>query len=459
MSLSDYSFSEFPEGDPGTFVIRDAYTKSSQMKLLCEHLGVSMDFAEELFGNGVILMPKGPLADMKLLEMDPPTELRNAYLRDSRYLRGVTWTKNDDGSVTFGTLVDEERSVFSEIRKQLCEIADEREQGLSDHIPVWYVDSNANLSAVLDRIAPLLDHTRSGPHQLWFRGQNKEYRITTRSKNVQEWLGYPIKDLGEISLLPSLARETQKNIASATWAWAYGGPAHYWEKACLIWGLLRHPEWFNPKKEYIPYIRQILETDDEHQMSELLRRIRYDIDVYAEADDFRQWFFAFHKFKTFPLILQHYGMPTSTLDLTADVETALFFAVHEFDSRNGSFTKSKPGAATPVIYLFAEALMYAGSGETCIRSSEHIMRFGGPEPLPIPERISRQKCGLLYGASMYGYNYYSDLLIGKIVLHNHENFTTSVDAKFLFPNQTKDDLYNALLRCRPKLEYLVEYQC
>jgi hypothetical protein len=76
--------------------------------------------------------------------------------------------------------------------------------------------------------------------------------------------------------------------------------------------------------------------------------------------------------------------------------------------------------------------------------------------LPTPLRVQRQHCGLLYGADSFGWNYYADLIVGKMSL-DVEMKSDSVRQSYLFPGPHEDDLYDVLQKCRPKVPYLVDY--
>ncbi|WP_245837449.1 MULTISPECIES: hypothetical protein [Methanobacterium] len=152
-------------------------------------------------------------------------------------------------------------------------------------------------------------------------------------------------------------------------------------------------------------------------------------------------------------------MPTSCLDVTSDINIALFFALNKFSSDKQCYEPLNINECNDaVIYLFAEALNYKGNDGTRIRSSEDIINFFGSANLSVPLRIKRQKCGLLYGSSYYGINYYLDLLIGKIVLKDFNELFKTPQQDFLFPSGKDDEIFRLLEMYKPELPYLMKYK-
>lgn len=75
--------------------------------------------------------------------------------------------------------------------------------------------------------------------------------------------------------------------------------------------------------------------DDDKCFSELMLKIQMSpMEIGApphlawpdEADDLRQWFFVYMKKHSFAVTLQQYGYYTSLLDLTQDLDVALYFS-------------------------------------------------------------------------------------------------------------------------------------
>jgi hypothetical protein len=164
-----------------------------------------------------------------------------------------------------------------------------------------------------------------------------------------------------------------------------------------------------------------------------------------EADDLRQWFFAFMKPHSFGITLQQYGYITSLLDLTNDIDVALYFTQASMDA--GRLHKQSPGESR-VIYVFAERR----SGDFFRHGSE---LFWGDEGWAnsLPPRLERQKAGFLMGSTCRAQNFYANMIVACIYLED-TSIQTSLRDEDLFPGPDSDLLYRTLLDSRPVLKGL-----
>ena len=152
---------------------------------------------------------------------------------------------------------------------------------------------------------------------------------------------------------------------------------------------------------------------------------------------------------------QHYASQTSGLDLTFDINTALFFATHQFTTENGIATLNPvaTGAHRGVIYLFRFT-------QPSVRKSEFFVdSFDLFKTYP-PERILRQNCGLpLLG------HHERNIAICDIdcILRLHPKFEHAGlrNPKEMFPSTAQDPFYRKLLELKGKfpdeLSNVVEY--
>ena len=151
--------------------------------------------------------------------------------------------------------------------------------------------------------------------------------------------------------------------------------------------------------------------------------------------------------------MQHYGMPTTALDVTRGLDVALFFALNRFDDQVGRFFPlAKLDNFTPVLYLFVDSSnggIPIFPGQTAVLPSEDLLFSAGPEPLPIPSRIERQRCGLLYGANVLAKNQYTRLLVGKVDLRAYSTKAPTGRQSELFPVSSRDSLYGTLTAASP----------
>jgi hypothetical protein len=153
---------------------------------------------------------------------------------------------------------------------------------------------------------------------------------------------------------------------------------------------------------------------------------------------------------------QHYASQTMGLDLTFDVDTALFFATHQFTASAGIATL-KPvlkGAHKGIIYLFRFT-------SPTVRKSEYYVRDFDLFKTYRPERILRQNCGLpLIG------DFERNIAICDIdcILRLHPDFECDAlrSPTEVFPSAAEDPFYRRLLELKKQfpdeLSEVVEYE-
>ena len=168
-------------------------------------------------------------------------------------------------------------------------------------------------------------------------------------------------------------------------------------------------------------------------------------DAYADSH------FAFDPMR----VEQHYASPTPGLDLTFDINTALFFATHRFTMANGiaTFDRVAPGAHTGVIYCFR-------FGSPTVKKSEYYVRTFDLFKTYRPERILRQHCALpLIG------DFERNIAITEIdcILRLHPEFSCDsiLRPEYIFPGVTEDAFYRKLLELKGQhpgeVDEVVEY--
>jgi hypothetical protein len=153
---------------------------------------------------------------------------------------------------------------------------------------------------------------------------------------------------------------------------------------------------------------------------------------------------------------QHYASQTTGLDLTFDINTALFFATHQFTTSGGIATL-KPvskGAHRGVIYLFRF------TSPTVKKSEFYVRDFDLFKTYP-PERILRQNCGLpLIG------HFERNISICDIdcILRLDSDFECDAlrSPTEIFPSAAEDPFYRKLLELKrqfpDELSEVVEYE-
>jgi hypothetical protein len=154
---------------------------------------------------------------------------------------------------------------------------------------------------------------------------------------------------------------------------------------------------------------------------------------------------------------QHYGTQTKGLDITFDIETAIFFATHVLKKdtkRRFYYEKIKDGQHTGVIYAFRF---------TCppVKKSEYLIKdFDIFDALP-PERILRQHCGLPFISDEERNIAITDLDCIMLLQPDYVADKT-LDPEHLFPNIRQDRFYDQLLQLKDRypdqLRDVVEYR-
>jgi hypothetical protein len=295
-------------------------------------------------------------------------------------------------------------------------------------------------------LASIKDNLQQGAYfrRLWLRGQRQEYTLT-RDKRVCALLGFGREGATQPSLIPSLGRFALNNPGKVNYGYALVGPNHYWKKPFLIWVIRQNPHWLYNYPEFAKRIEKSLRDDDDSVFAKILADIMTDPRVPTEVDDLRQWFFAHFKHGSWIAVLQQYGYLASMLDVTWDLDTALFFT--QAKMVNNRFRVSPP-AEGRVIYVFAQ------SGGSRSFFDMNSIDWGDDDWVKaLPPRIAAQRCGCITGSTIYRKNMYGHLVIARIYLKGNKCVTTRTPEE-VFPSKEEDLLYRTLLESRPKLEGL-----
>ena len=223
-----------------------------------------------------------------------------------------------------------------------------------------------------DVMACIANWQATSGRRLLFRGQTANYPLQRRRANPS----YQVPGFGEVSLLPSIwrklylanpaAREDFVNLSLFEWSKVLYSAYDLKEIKARRAAALERGEWM--------YSAQDMEDSDDpllHEFGEL----RLDLTMGFEHD------------LNVPLqtLLQHYGLLSPVLDLTTDLDVALFFASHKFETDQ---TTEQP-KITFVGTNNRKAVVYVPR-ENPNEMSEHqhhraLERFR-------PERPNRQSC-------------------------------------------------------------------
>lgn len=154
---------------------------------------------------------------------------------------------------------------------------------------------------------------------------------------------------------------------------------------------------------------------------------------------------------------QHYATQTTGLDISFDIETAIFFATYNFgfnSNGNAYHTKIKKGDHKGVIYGFCFR-------DPPVKKTEFLIKEFDLFKTYKPERVIRQCCGLpLFGD--YERNIAITDLGFIIYLDKDFDYECKRDPSYMFPNTKEDRFYGKLLELKDKhpheLKNIVEYE-
>lgn len=154
---------------------------------------------------------------------------------------------------------------------------------------------------------------------------------------------------------------------------------------------------------------------------------------------------------------QHYATQTAGLDISFDIETAIFFATHKFQfnsSGKAYHTRVRKGDHKGVIYGFCFQ-------DPPVKKTEFLIERFDLFKTYKPERIIRQDCGLPLFSDYDRNIAITDL---DFIIHLDEDFDYEgkKDPKYMFPNTEEDLFYGKLLELKDKypdlLANIVEYE-
>lgn len=154
---------------------------------------------------------------------------------------------------------------------------------------------------------------------------------------------------------------------------------------------------------------------------------------------------------------QHYATQTAGLDISFDIDTAIFFATHkfQFNSEGCAYhSKIKKGDHRGVIYGFCFR-------DPPVKKTEFLIKDFDLFETYKPVRILRQNCGLpLFNE--YERNIASTDLDFIIYLDKNFDYEGRKTPSYMFPNAEDDPFYGKLLELKDKhpeiLKNIIEYE-
>jgi hypothetical protein len=234
---------------------------------------------------------------------------------------------------------------------------------------------------------------------MW-RGQNSLYSLNR--EKIDKLRLYGEADIVEPSLLPSSTRKgTTFEAEFETWSTVM--------ELYLLHHRVNEPD-IDPKK-------------------------RATVLEFINSMDFKTWSMA---------TAQHYGLPSSGLDLTDRIDVALFFALHKISpsgkAGGGMTIERLKNDVEPVIfglsvfdYDLVEDAVLAPDFMQCER----------------PKAQNSFYFGTAWGNAT---NKAADRMFSALKLKNHENWELSVNKEELFPNSNRDQFAHFLLNVLPNVK-------
>ncbi len=297
----------------------------------------------------------------------------------------------------------------------------------------YTVSSRKELEETINNIHGILLNSKYYKNKkLWFRGQRKEYTVKC-SENTINKLGFA----SEFCEVPSLVPSASRNIANNNFSKLFHLNS-IWDKAFKVWKLSQSSTFDNAFSIGQPLYRDLMKNILPEKLIQFVYNCKYDIYDYLIPE--------FQNDQSSILSTQQYGGYSSMLDITDDLDVALFFTQSKLNIEKNKYELCDPQNEN-IIYLFAEP-----RNTSTYNSSENVF-FSYDENNSLPKRIKNQKCGLLTGAHALRYNTYAYRAIAKIHLHCSDAQTTKT-VEEMFPSVKEDTLYRVFCDVEPKIEGL-----
>jgi hypothetical protein len=263
----------------------------------------------------------------------------------------------------------------------------------------------------------------STSRRLLFRGQTDSYTLDRPRPNPF----FRIEGMGEVSLLPSLwrkmflskkmGRQYFRNLLNLEWQPVTHSVFDLAEIERRREAALAAGEWM--------YSAQDMEDSDDP----LLHRFgQMELDLSMGSD--------FNLATPLQTLLQHYGLLSPVLDLTSDLDVAMFFATHRYrinpDNGRSGYERVGTNERKAVLYVLRE-----DQNEMAIHGRERLL-----EDLN-PLRPKRQAC-VVCRTGPDAMNLAADYLMGVIRLDFDDVPPSRCDASHLFPDSNEDRFLAAL---------------
>lgn len=284
-------------------------------------------------------------------------------------------------------------------------------------VPEFEIEDRSELDAIINRLKERLG--KNTKIELWFRGQTSDILLdgTLNTEPLCPW-----RSTRDSSLVPSLYRGAWHGTDLRPYAEKLARIQKYVSFAGQHLGVkpftVRQPDEAPIEKlpeEWNSYALSFTSHRSDGSGNHLSSH-----DYHHAFDGLQRSFF-----------LQHYGLPSNILDITKDVDMALFFAQNKIDKEK-RVMEAPEGEA--VLYAF---ILIPGL-DRFLDSTILSERFGLLRP-------ERQQCGLLCGASFINRNHYGRYISIKFRLRRRLPYPSHITAGYVYPPRDEDSFLDALL--------------
>ncbi|GAB2913716.1 hypothetical protein GCM10027093_60250 [Paraburkholderia jirisanensis] len=278
-------------------------------------------------------------------------------------------------------------------------------------VMVLKATSSSDISAHLESLA----ETHRRP--LLLRGQIHNHVLDRVQPNPH----FVVNGIGELSLMPTLWREAQKANPKSK--------RNFQSLSLVEWSKVIYSQFdlaeIHRREQILGNRLPMSYSDMEDSYDPLLQQFGCIAQDLSMGHDI-------NLADLLTTLLQHYGLRTPYLDLTADLDIALFFATHKYDRLTDGYDFVGNNDGKSVLYVFSQ-----NNTEMAPHVNNRVL--GNLEPL----RPIRQSC-VICRSDPFAMNLAADFLVAVISL-DFELKPGAKNSDYLFPSQ-KEDAFLAALR-------------
>lgn len=267
--------------------------------------------------------------------------------------------------------------------------------------------------------------------ELWLRGQPLDYIMYDRKELSRQGI-VPYGNYTDSKLVPSIYRDIDER---------------YDDNIKFSFLINSYFQWVQCVYRFLGPNLVVRDINTQNKKNSTLIN-RHDPSIVIESPDKKtikviDWPLGLSTLKK-GLLLQHYGAPTSWLDITKDPQVALWMATNRFNKKISKYQpyswSGESQSDWPTIFVFV-----LHSNRDPFLDSSLILE--GTNIL----RPQRQKCGLLGGASNLARNHAARYISLKIRISPDLKINNPISQKYYFPDSNEDPFLRELLNVNSKI--------